>query len=265
MMRILPNAQASGAQTQQDAQRGQGSFFDLDDGPGAVAEPDLPVPDLPDEREQLNEWEKETLGLFLSSHPLKEVRPALRKRVDCSVYELASKKDGEWVTVGGMISECKRIRTKKGDPMMFATLDDLEGQVEMLVFNSAYAQNADKVDVDRIVLVRGRVDHKEAGETKLIAQEVELFEPSPEEVLRAAEEAATEPVVHRLTLHVSPGVPDSFLEELKEVVGHHRGDHEIMLAVGERRLLLGTDWRVSADSACRAELSGLAGAARLIV
>ena len=50
MMRILPNAQASGAQTQQDAQRGQGSFFDLDDGPGAVAEPDLPVPELPDER-----------------------------------------------------------------------------------------------------------------------------------------------------------------------------------------------------------------------
>jgi DNA polymerase III subunit alpha len=265
MMRILPNAQASGAQMQQDAQRGQGSFFDLDDGPGAVAEPDLPVPDLPDEREQLNEWEKETLGLFLSSHPLKEVRPALRMRVDCSVYELAAKKDGEWVTVGGMISECKRIRTKKGDPMMFATLDDLEGQVEMLVFNSAFEQNADKVDVDRIVIVRGRVDHKEAGETKLIAQEVELFEPSPEEVLRAAEESAAEPVVHRLTLHVSPGVPDSFLEDLKEVVGHHRGDHEILLAVGERRLLLGNDWRVSADSACRAELSGLTGAARLVV
>ena len=76
MMRILLNAQASGAQMQQDAQRGQGSFFDLDDGPGAVSEPDLPVPELPDEREQLNEWEKETLGLFLSSHPLKEVRPA---------------------------------------------------------------------------------------------------------------------------------------------------------------------------------------------
>jgi DNA polymerase III subunit alpha len=264
MMHVLPNAQASGAQMQQDAQRGQGSFFDLDDGPGAVAEPDLPVPDLADEREQLNEWEKETLGLFLSSHPLKQVRPALRKRVDCSLYELPSKQDGEWVTVGGMISECKRIRTKKGDPMMFATLDDLEGQVEMLVFNSAYAANADKVDVDRIVLVRGRVDHKEAGETKLIAQEVEPFEPSPEEVLRAAEEIAAEPVVQRLTLHVSPGVPDSFLEELKEVVGHHRGDHEILLAVGERRLLLGSDWRVSADSACRAELSGLTGAARLV-
>jgi DNA polymerase-3 subunit alpha len=264
MMRVLPNAQASGAQIQQDAQRGQGSFFDLDDGPGVAAEPDLPVPDLPDEREQLNEWEKETLGLFLSSHPLKEVRPALRRRVDCSISELSSKKDGECVTVGGMISECKRIRTKKGDPMMFATLDDLEGQVEMLVFNSAYAANENKVAVDRIVLVRGRVDHKEAGETKLVAQEVELFEPSPEEVLRAAEAAAAEPQVKRLTLHVSPGVPDSFLADLREVVGHHRGDHELLLAVGERRLLLGTDWRVSADSACCAERGALSGAARIV-
>jgi DNA polymerase III subunit alpha len=264
MMRVLPNAQASGAQMQQDAQRGQGSFFDMDDGPGAVSEPDLPVPELPDEREQLNEWEKETLGLFLSSHPLKEVRPALRARVDCSVAELPSKKDGEWVTVGGMIAECKRIRTKKGDPMMFATLDDLEGQVEMLVFNSAYAANADKVALDKIVVVRGRVDHKEAGETKLIAQEVEVFDPSPEDVARAAEAAALESAVRRLTLHVSPGVPDSFLEELKEVVGHHRGDHELLLAVGEQRLLLGTDWRVSADSACRAELGALSGAARVV-
>ena len=75
--------------------------------------------------------------------------------MDCSLADLAGKKDGEWVTVGGMIAECKRIRTRKGDPMMFATLDDLEGQVELLVFNSAYAANAEKVDVDKIVIVRG--------------------------------------------------------------------------------------------------------------
>ena len=151
---------------------------------------DLPVPPLADEREVLNAWEKETLGLFLSSHPLKEVRPALRAKVDCSLAELAQKKDGDWVTVGGMIAECKRIRTRKGDPMMFATLDDLEGQVELLVFNSAYAKNEDKVDADRVVLVRGRVDHKEQGEVKLVAQDVEVFEPTPEEVERAAAEAA---------------------------------------------------------------------------
>jgi DNA polymerase III subunit alpha len=268
-LQALPHAQAAGQQAQQDAQRGQGSFFDFGDmSPDAAARHDPPVPTPPDDRKQLNEWEKETLGLFLSSHPLKEVRPVLRARVECSLAELSARRDGEWVTVGGLIAECKRIRTKNGDPMMFATLDDLEGQVELLVFNSAYAANAEKVAVDRIVVVRGRVDHKEAGETKLVAQEVEPFEPTREEVLRAAEEAAAEPAApgpkRRLTLHVAPGVPESFLGELREVVGHHPGDHELLLAVGERRLLLGAEYHVSADSACRAELAGLQGAARVV-
>jgi DNA polymerase III subunit alpha len=274
MMDALPRAQAAGQQAQEDARSGQSSFFDLDGGGGedAAAHHDPPIVALSDDRKQLNEWEKDTLGLFLSSHPLKEVRPALRARVDCSLSDLHAKKqdgkwvhpDGEWVTVGGMIAECKRIRTKKGDPMMFATLDDLEGQVELLVFNSAYAANADKVDLDKIVIVRGRVDHKEEGETKLVAQEVEAFEPSAEEVLKAAEAVPQEPVVQRLTIHVSAGVSEGFLEDLKEVVSHHRGDHELLLAVGERRLLLGPDWRVSADGACRAELAGLTGASRLV-
>jgi DNA polymerase III subunit alpha len=265
VMEVLSQAQAAGQQSQQDAQLGQGSFFDLGGGADdAVAHRDLPIPPVPDDRAQLNAWEKETLGLFLSSHPLKEVRHALRARVECSLADLPQRKDGDWVTVGGMIAECKRIRTKNGDPMMFATLDDLEGQVELLVFNSAYAANADKVDQDKIVIVRGRVDHKEAGETKLVAQEVEPFEPSPEEVLRAAEEAAAEPVARRLTLHVSPGVPGCFLEELKEVVAHHPGDHELLLAVGERLLALGVDYRVSASSSCRAELGQLQGAARVV-
>ncbi|MGH2802408.1 MAG: OB-fold nucleic acid binding domain-containing protein, partial [Thermoleophilaceae bacterium] len=255
---LMGRAQAAGVQHQQDAQLGQGSFFDMDTAPELAGHHDLPVPALPDDRKQLNEWEKETLGLFLSSHPLKEVRHALRARVDCGLADLAAKKDGEWVTVGGMIAECKRIRTKKGDPMMFATLDDLERQVELLVFNSAYADNADKVALDKIVVVRGRVDHKEAGETKLVAQEVTLFEPS-EEVLRAAEEAVAEAVVQRLTLQVAPGVPEGFLEDLKEVVGHHPGEQELLLAVGERRLVLGPEFRVSGSSACRSELSGLHG------
>ncbi len=262
---VLVQAQGAGQKHQQDAQVGQGSFFELGGGGAAEqAHHDLPVPRLEDRREELNAWEKETLGLFLSSHPLKEVRAALRAKVECSLAELENKKDGDWVTVGGMIAECKRIRTRKGDPMMFATLDDLEGQVEMLVFNSAYAKNEQQVDTDKIVIVRGRVDVKEQGEVKIVAQEVEPFEPTPEEVARAAAAEPAEAVLRRLTLHVAPGVPDSFLEELKDIVGHHPGEHELLLAVGPRRLLLGPDFRVSADKACQAELGGLHGAARVI-
>src|SRR5205807_5491217 len=153
------HAQGAGQKFQQDAHVGQSSIFELEEPPDGPAgqsngHHDLPVPALADDRPQLNAWERETLGLFLSSHPLKEVRAALRVRVDCPLSELAGKRDGEWVTVGGMIAESKRIRTKKGEPMLFATLDDLEAQVEMLVFNSAYASNADKVDLDRVLIVR---------------------------------------------------------------------------------------------------------------
>ena len=207
--------------------------------------------------------EKETLGLFLSSHPLKEVRPALRARVECSLTDLPGKRDGEWVTVGGMIAEAKRIRTKKGEPMLFATLDDLEAQVEMLVFNSAYAANSEKVDVDKVVIVRGRVDHKEQGETKLVAQEVEVFDPTHEEVEAARENAATILAPPRLTLRVPPGIDATWLEELKEVADHNRGDHEVVLCVGERTLVLGEQFRVAPGRFC-AELHQLSSAPELV-
>ena len=170
-------------------------------------------------------------------------------------------KDGEWVTVGGVIAECKKIRTKKGEPMLFATLDDLEGQVEMLVFNSAYAQNADKVDADRVLIVRGRVDHKEQGETKLVAQEVEVFEPTEQEVALARAEATRPVVQKRVALTVDPNVSEAFLEELRELVSSFPGEHELVVTVGQHTLVLGPAFRVSGCSALKSDLAALAGVA----
>src|SRR6185503_16913474 len=102
-------------------------ILDFDDGggggnaPAAVHYP--PIPSAEFERVELLAGEKETLGIFLSSHPLADVRHLLRARVDCTLAELGSKPDGAWVTVGGLITQAKKIRTKSGDPMMFATLD----------------------------------------------------------------------------------------------------------------------------------------------
>ncbi|MDQ3356274.1 MAG: OB-fold nucleic acid binding domain-containing protein, partial [Actinomycetota bacterium] len=268
MLSVLEQAQGAGQKAQQDALLGQGSIFDFGEPEGSNGSSgggvnpfrqELPVPTLPDSRQDRNAWEKETLGLFLSSHPLKEVRAALRARVDCGLAELADKRDGEWVTVGGMIAECKRIRTRRGEPMMFATLDDLEGQVEILVFNSAYADNADKLDVDSVVVLRGRVDHKEGGETKLVVQEADPFEPSPEEVERASAQAArTASPPTRLRLQLAASVPAAFLDDLKDLVSHFPGRHELVLEVGERMLVLGPDYRVSDSSAFRADVASLA-------
>ena len=271
MLEALPAAQGAGSKAQQDALLGQASIFDLEEpapagsGGGGVTgfRHHPPVPSVPDDPADTRTMEKETLGLFLSSHPLKEVRAALRERVECSLAEVENRRDGEWVTVGGMIAESKKIRTRAGDWMMFATLDDLEGQIEMLALGSAYQQIADVVEGDRVVVVRGRVDHKGGGETKLVAQEVEVFAPGAEEVERARERAQAAPIIRRVVVEVSPGVPDSFLEELRDVCRSFPGDHELALTVGERRLLLGEGYRVSACTACRGELAALPGVGTL--
>jgi hypothetical protein len=107
------------------------------------------------------------------------------------------------------------------------------------------------------------VDHKDAGETKLVVQDVEVFEPSPEEIEAAKAIVLEPPVPRRLTLEVEGGVSASFLEELKDLVSHHRGDHELELRVGHRRLVLGDDYRVS-PSKFRADLGALSGAAQFV-
>jgi DNA polymerase-3 subunit alpha len=262
MLEALPAAQAGGQKAQEDAQLGQGSIFDMGDSaqPGpAVQRPPIPAAEF-DQRELLA-MEKETLGTYLSSHPLAEVRDALRARVDCSLAEVGGKPDGSWVTVGGIVTERKRIRTRRGDPMMFATLDDVEGQVEMIVFNSAFEDNADTIDADAVVLVRGRVDQKERGETKLVVQEAERFEPSPAEIQAApAAPRSGEPLL--LQVNAADFAP-TLLEDLRAVFDHFPGDTEVVLEMqtreGLRRLRFGSDYRVRVSGALRAELDGVLG------
>ncbi|TML27515.1 MAG: DNA polymerase III subunit alpha, partial [Actinobacteria bacterium] len=191
MLQVLERAQGAGQKAQEDALIGQGSIFDLGGaaepsangrarGPFAPAHPSISTDEF--DRTALLAAEKEALGMFVSDHPLKTVRAALRARVDCSLAELAERRDGEWVRVGGIVAQTKRIRTKRGDPMMFATLDDLDGQVEILVFGNALAGAEEALQADRIVVVRGRVDHKDATKTCVIVQEAEEFAATPGEV-----------------------------------------------------------------------------------
>jgi len=274
MLEALPAAQSAGQKAQEDAQMGQGSIFDVggaaDDEPGdGRVQHRPPIPAGEFDRRDLLAMEKETLGTYLSSHPLSEVRDALRARVDCSLTELATRQDGAWVTVGGIVTECKKIRTKSGNQMMFATLDDVEGQVEMLVFKADQAESAVVIAPDAVVLVRGRIDHKERGETKLVVQEAERFEPGEEEIssARAQANAPSEPlelIIDAAQLRVAPGLVD----ELKAVFEHHKGEADVHLSIqpeeGEPvRLVLGDEYRVRPSSSLRAELGHVLGTARL--
>jgi DNA polymerase III subunit alpha len=271
MLETLPAAQSAGQKAQEDAQLGQGSIFDFGDAAGgggdsgSSAHHRPPISAVEFERRELLAIEKETLGTYLSSHPLSEVREALRARVDCGLAELASKPDGAWVTVGGIVAESKKIRTKSGNQMMFATLDDVEGQVEMLVFKADQAESATAIETDAVVLVRGRIDHKERGETKLVVQEAERFEPDGEEIARASAAASAPAEPLKLTIEAASLRNPHLVEELKTVFEGHKGDAEVYLAIaGEdgraREWKLGDEFRVRHSSKLLAELDHVLGA-----
>ena len=293
MLAVLEQAQAAGQKSQQDAQIGQGSIFDLDGADGAVGGPGggagpgagLMRPSHPPisaeefEQAELLAAEKEAIGLFVSAHPLKPVREALRARADCPLAALAERRDKDWVTVGGIVTEAKRIRTRNGDHMMFATLDDLEGSVEMLVFGKALAEHEAVLAVDQVLLVRGRVDHKEAGKTCLVVQSAEPFEPTEQELAQArattAKTTSTGTLARRQAsapgeavatgdadpIHVcvdATRLPASFIEDLKQLIESHPGPAELVLEMdtrtGRRRLRLGEAYRVAPTPTLHAEL-----------
>ncbi len=272
MLEALPAAQSAGQKAQEDAQLGQGSIFDFggdeEGGEGgsqaAAHQHRPPISAVEFDRSTLLAMEKEVLGTYLSSHPLAEVRDALKARVDCSIADLSTKPDGSWVTVGGIVAACKKIRTKSGSQMMFATLDDVEGQVEMLVFKADQPDSAAAtIEPDAVVIVRGRLDHKDRGETKLVVQEAERFEPDQAEIDKAssAANAPSEPL--RLKIDAAQWTPALF-EELKAVFEHHKGEADVHLAVtpgeGEpTKLVLGDPYRVRNTSGLRAELGHVLG------
>jgi DNA polymerase-3 subunit alpha len=290
MLAVLEQAQGAGQKAQQDALIGQGSIFDLEAPSGSeeharpggeqggtpsgatsagfaigLARPAHPlIPTDEFDQAELLAVEKEAIGLFVSAHPLKPLREVLRARVDCPLSSLSDRRDKDLVTVGGIITEAKRIRTRNGDPMMFATLDDLAGSVEMLVFGKALAEHEAALAVDKVVLVRGRVDHKEAGKTCLVVQTVEAFSPSAEEIERARTQAdaavkTATALAHPVRLRVDAAcLPTSAIDDCKQLIEENPGLAEVVLemdtSAGPRRLRLGEAYRVQHTPTLRAEL-----------
>ena len=278
MLAVLERAQGAGQQAQQDAQIGQGSIFDLgggsvDGGSGpAFARPQHPPIPLEEfAQPELLAVEKESVGLFLSAHPLKQVREALVARVDCSLTALAERRDKDWVTVGGIITAAKKIRTRNGGSMLFATLDDLEGSVEILAFDKVLGEYEAELAVDQVVVVRGRVDHKDKDKTCVVLQTVDRFDPSEEEVAKAREAARTaraaEPVTLPLRLDAAV-LPATVIDDLKEVFARYPGPARVVLTLAmssgaSRSLRLGEDFAVRPCAALRADVARLLGPAAL--
>src|SRR5438552_3523939 len=256
MLECVEQALSWGGRSQADKIAGQGSIFDLGE---TSAEESAPKhhPDIPTyefEKNELLRLEKETLGLYVSEHPLNAVRDQLRRKTDSALAELERRRDGEIVTVGGIVSAVKQVTTKKGEPMVFVRLDDVIGSAECVVFNSVYASSHELLVADAILVVKARIDHKE-GETKLIAIEVSSFEATPErrEVLLRID-----------ALRAKAGL----IRELAALVKEYPGEAPVVVALetsaGPKTLQLGNDYRVQPVPDFFAEAKALLGEAAVV-
>jgi DNA polymerase-3 subunit alpha len=253
MGEVLEQAVAWGQKQQADRLLGQASIFDLGDAAEQQPRHHPVVPAGEYEKSELLRLEKETLGLYVSEHPLTAIRDQLRRKTDCTLADLERRRDGEVVTVGGIVAAVKHLTTKKGDPMVFLRLEDLTGGAECVVFASLYASAQELCTADRILVVKGRVDHKE-GETKLLASELAPFE------------AVAERREVRLRLDAAR-TRAGIVGELAAVVRDFPGESPVIVDVdtssGRKTLQLGPGYRVQPNADFFAEVKALLGEAAI--
>jgi DNA polymerase-3 subunit alpha len=270
MLQVLPQAMAHGKKVRADADIGQASIFDLlfegqngDDaspsaGGGAIraatrnnGAPPVDIPKDDYSKEELLAYEKEMLGLYVSSHPLKDLRHLIRQEAGHLISQLSEVPDGGVTSIVGMISTVKRITTKKsGEMMAFVTVEGLEGSVEIVCFPSIYQEYKELLVEDRVVKIKGRVDHKDEVETKFIPLSIEPFTPR----------TGLEP----LSISVDGDcLPSTVVEDLKRILARFPGncsvDMYVRMGEGERRLRFGDGFRVEPQASLFAELKELLG------
>ena len=162
---------------------GQLSLFDIA-GEEEKDDYDMKLPDVGEyTKETMLAFEKEVLGVYVSGHPLEEYESLWKKNVTNQTTDFLLDEelgampleDGKTVTVGGLIAEKKIKYTKNEQVMAFLTLEDLVGNIEVIVFPKTYQKYSMLLDEDAKVFLRGRVSAEEEKDGKLICEAVIPF------------------------------------------------------------------------------------------
>jgi DNA polymerase-3 subunit alpha len=206
----LEDAMAAGQITQHDRITGQTSLFDL--GVEEVSGMERPLPQATEVpvRERLR-WEKELLGLYLSEHPMGEIAEQVGAFVTAYSGDLKDESlDGQRIVVGGIVTGFRRVITRASQTMGVATLEDLQGSLEVVVFPKLFEQTAATWTEGAVLLVAGRVDHR-GEEVSVLADLVTDWDAA---VVRGPEAFAREVAAgdrgrgpRRQAVPVGPGMP----------------------------------------------------------
>ena len=213
---------------------------------------DLAIPTGEWDKRDLLGYERDMLGLYVSDHPLLGLEHVLAQQADCTIAAVYADglEEGHQVTVAGILCNVVRRVTKTGAPWASATLEDLEGSIEVMIFPASYAQFGIHIAEDSIVTIRGRVSTRDDS-LSLFVSDVSLPEltagPRGPVVVQLPATKCTPPVVERL----------------REVLGSHPGVTEVHLRLlnGPRTTMLRLDdgLRVNASPALMGDLKALLG------
>ena len=266
-----------GARQQRDREQGQGGLFGEVDQADASANgaASIALPNAPawSEIDQLA-FEKETLGLYWSGHPVDRYRNELKEFGSKSIAELAetpvAPPADTWgpggrkpleadTSVGGVIATCRQLKTKKGDRMAVFTLEDSQANVEVVVFPETYAKSPSLIDTGVLVLVRGKLERDDET-VRLLATEILPLDSVRERVAR------------EVAIRVKMPADRSVFEALGEVFSRHRGDRrvsfEMEVASSDKPLRVRADVsqiRVRPSSTLISELEQIVGQGAVVL
>lgn len=244
----MEEAIAQGHSVQREKENGQISMFALMD---ESSKEDLnrdALPEIPpfSSKERLT-LEKEMLGLYISGHPLEQYQGLLERMSRLSrCAELKESIDNNNVTVGGIITACRPIYTKKGKPMAFVRLEDLTGGVELIIFTDLYERYKELLQVDNLLLVKGRIDLKEEEEPKIIVEGITPLPKEPKQLFLKV---------------VGAGRELGLLLQLKKVLQEEKGQLPVYLYFEQEKkmILLEEDYWIKDETASLQRLEKLLG------
>jgi DNA polymerase-3 subunit alpha len=255
----IDRAMEAGQKRQRDREQGQSSLFGAleDEHAGSALER---LADLPEwgEGERLA-FEKESLGFFITGHPLERFRGELAQWATTSTGRLGQGGEPAEVSVGGIITGLRLIKTKKGDRMASFVLEDLEGGVEALVFPETYKKVAGRLADDLVVLVKGKAETLDEGKSRLLVSEV-----LPLEQAKMAE-------ARYVTIRVPMSVWErSKGERLRDILGSHRGECPVTLEFfrpGSYAVAVAPNgyFRVRPDALLKEKIEALLGPGALVL
>lgn len=218
LMEVLDRVMERAADIQKEQRKGQISIFaGMEKESGDIASEE-PLPDIPEwEENQLLRFEKETIGLYITGHPLARYEEELKQLSNAVTSTLSELPDGKEVRLCGIIGSIKVKNTKKGERMAYVTLEDLSGSVDIIVFPDLYKNSFTDLSSESPFLLVGNIDKTEQG---IKVKATKLMPLS-----KVREKAETVLDIKLNTV----GLTKKDLQNLKEILERHEGNSPVYL------------------------------------